>query len=342
MIIRIGLIGGGNITETHARAVRSIPGTEITAIFGSNPDKVERLCREHGGQPYMDLEEFLAHRPMDMVVIGSPSGLHATQGIAAIQAGLHVLTEKPIDISTQRADQLIRAAEQRGVKLGVIFQDRLKPEICRLKEYLRSGVLGNPILADARVKWYRPPEYYANSRWRGTLALDGGGALINQGIHTVDLLLWLLGDVIRVQARTKTALHKIEGEDTAVAILEFANGAVGLLQATTSIYPGYARKIEITGSEGTLILDNDRIVATDLRHKSAMVHSDVSPASESASSPVVSDIRAHRAVLEDFIGTVQQNGTPVCDGRDGRRSLSVVEAIYRSARTSQQCTNVEN
>ena len=342
MIIRVGLIGGGNITETHARAVRSIPGTEVAAVFGSNAEKVERLCREHGGTPYADIEDFVKHRPMDMVVIGSPSGLHATQGIAAAQAGLHVLTEKPIDISTQRADELIRAAEQHGVKLSVIFQDRLKPEICRLKEYLTSGALGRPILADARVKWYRPPEYYANSRWRGTLALDGGGALINQGIHTVDLLLWLLGDVVRVQARTKTALHKIEGEDTAVAILEFANGALGLLQATTSTYPGYARKVEITGSEGTLILDNDRIVATDLRTKSGTVHSDISPVSESASSPVVSDIRAHRAVLEDFIRSVQQDKTPVCDGRDGRRSLSVVEAIYQSARTSHPCTNVEN
>ena len=342
MVIRVGLTGGGNITETHARAVRSIPGTEIAAILGNNADKVKRLCGEHGGQPYIDLQEFLGHRPMDMVVIGSPSGLHATQGIAAVQAGLHVLTEKPIDISTQRADELIRAAEQSGVRLGVIFQDRLKPEICRLKEYLSSGALGNPILADARVKWYRPPEYYANSRWRGTHALDGGGALINQGIHTVDLLLWLLGDVVRVQARTRTALHKIEGEDTAVAILEFANAAIGLLQATTSTYPGYARKIEVTGSEGTLILDNDRIIATDLRTKTDMVHSDVLPVSESASSPVVSDIRAHRAVLEDFIGAVQQNKTPVCDGRDGRRSLSVVEAIYRSARSSQKSTNVEN
>src|SRR5262249_30989634 len=276
---------------------------------------------------------------MEIVIVGSPSGVHATHGIAAVRQGLHVLVEKPIDINTARADALIAEAEKAGVKLGVMFQDRLKPGIRRTKEFVERGTLGSPILADARVKWYRPPEYYANSRWRGTLALDGGGALINQGIHTVDLLLWLLGDVVRVQARTKTALHKIEGEDTAVAILEFANGALGLLQATTSTYPGYARKVEITGSEGTLILDNDRIVATDLRTKSGKVHSDISPVSESASSPVVSDIRAHRAVLEDFIRSVQQDKTPVCDGRDGRRSLSVVEAIYQSARTSHPCTN---
>lgn len=332
MTIHIGLIGGGNITETHARAVCAIEDAEIAAIVGSNAKNVNRLCRKHGGQPYSDFQEFLNHRPMDMVIIGSPSGLHANQGIAAAQRGLHVLTEKPIDISTKRADGLIQAAEQSGVKLGVIFQDRVKPDIRRLKEHLRQGALGKPILADAGVKWYRPPEYYSNSRWRGTLALDGGGALINQGVHTVDLLLWLLGDIVRVQARTATALHKIEGEDTAAAILEFASGALGILLATTAAFPGYARRVELTGSEGTLILENDRIVATDLRSKPPTASSEISTSPpESASSPIVSDIRWHQAVLEDFIDAVEQNKTPVCDGHDGRRSLSVIEAIYRSA-----------
>src|SRR5205823_6637328 len=175
------------------------------------------------------------------------------------------LTEKPIDISTERADALIEAADRNRVKLGVIFQDRLKPDICKLKQWVSSGVIGKPILADARVKWYRPPDYYDNSRWRGTRALDGGGALINQGVHTVDLLLWLMGDVTRVQSKAITALHKIEVEDTLVATLEFSNGAVGTLEATTSVYPGYPRRLEVTGSEGTIIVEHDRIVAADLR-----------------------------------------------------------------------------
>jgi UDP-N-acetyl-2-amino-2-deoxyglucuronate dehydrogenase len=295
MTIRIGLIGGGNITETHARAALATKDVEIAAIFGRNGDKVNRLCREYGGQPFLDFQRFLEHRPMDMVIIGSPSGLHASQGIAAAERGLNVLTEKPIDISLQRADALIKAAEQFRVKLGVIFQDRVKPDIGRLKELVNGGALGKTILADARVKWYRPPEYYSNSRWRGTLALDGGGALINQGVHTLDLLLWLLGDIIRVQARTTTALHKVEGEDIAVAILEFASGVFGVLQATTAAYPGYARRVELTGSQGTLILDNDHIVAKDLRSGRAHGESDIAPSqSESASSPVVSDFRWHQ------------------------------------------------
>src|SRR5437660_11292326 len=183
---------------------------------------------------------------MDLVAIGSPSGLHASHGIAAARRGLHVLMEKPIAILTERADALIAETVKAGVKLGVFFQDRCKPDICRLQRLVDSGVLGTPILADARVKWYRPPEYYAKSSWRGTWALDGGGALINQGVHTVDLLLWLLGDVVRVQARTGTLLHKIEAEDTAAAILEFASGALGILHATTAAYPGYPRRVEIS------------------------------------------------------------------------------------------------
>jgi UDP-N-acetyl-2-amino-2-deoxyglucuronate dehydrogenase len=332
MAIHIGLIGGGNITETHARAARAIPGVEIAAIYGTNADKVGRLCREYGGAPYQDFEKFLAHRPMDLVAIGSPSGLHAIQGIVAAQRGLHVLTEKPIDISTERADALIEAADHNRVKLGVIFQDRLKPDICKLKQWVTEDVIGKPMLADARVKWYRPPDYYGNSKWRGTLSLDGGGALINQAVHTVDLLLWLFGDVSQVQARTSTALHAIEAENIVVAILAFASGALGVLQATTAAYPGYPRRLEVTGSEGTVILEHDRIVAADLRHPPADLSANLAgDQNQSSSSPVVSDVRGHQAVFEDFIQAIQHDRTPACDGRDGRRSLALIEAIYRAA-----------
>lgn len=332
MNFRVGLIGGGNITETHVRAARAIPGVEIAAICGTNSERVHRLCREHGGTPYSDLHAFLAHRPMDLVIIGSPSGLHATQGIAAAKHGLHVLTEKPIDISTRSADTLIEAAKQSRVKLGVIFQDRLKPHIRQLKDWIARGLLGKPLLVDARVNWYRPPNYYASSRWRGTLALDGGGALINQGVHTVDLLLWLLGDVVSVQARTATQLHAIEAEDTAMAILEFASGALGTLCTTTAAYPGYPRRVEIHGSEGAVILEHDRIIVADLRsaltETAEIIVRDENP---SASSAVVSDFRGHQAILEDFLHAIQHKTAPVCDGMEGRRSLALIEAIYRAA-----------
>jgi UDP-N-acetyl-2-amino-2-deoxyglucuronate dehydrogenase len=341
MTTYIGLIGGGNITATHARAARAVSGVKIAAIYGLNAHKVAALCREHGGSPYQDFEAFLAHRPMDMVVIGSPSGLHAAHGIPAAQRGLHVLTEKPIEINLKRADALIEAAARSGVKLGVMFQDRVHSGIRQLKDWLSTGVIGRPWLVDAQVKWYRPPEYYSGSQWRGTLALDGGGALINQAIHTIDLLLWLFGDVARVQSRTATALHAIEAEDVAIAMLEFASGVLGVLQATTAAYPGYPRRLEITGSEGTVILEHDRVVAAHLRNTAAGLGESVaSDQNQSASSAVVSDFRGHQALLQDFLQAIARNTTPVCDGREGRRSIALVEAIYRAARNSGTTVDV--
>src|SRR6267142_596498 len=341
MTTHIGLIGGGNITETHARASRAIPGVEISAIHGSNSEKVARLCREHGGTPYQDFDAFLQHRPMELVIIGSPSGLHATQGIAAARHGLHVLTEKPIEISIARADALIEAAKQSKVQLGVIFQDRRKPHILQLKNWIDQGLLGKILFVDARVKWYRPPEYYASSRWRGTLALDGGGALINQGVHTIDLLLWLLGDVVRVQARTATQLHKIEAEGTAAAILEFSSGALGIFQATTAAYPGYPRRVEISGTEGTVILEHDRIIAANLRNsQSAAIESAPLDENLSACTATVSDFRGHQSVLEDFLQAIQQNRVPACGGIEGRRSIALIEAIYRAAKTPDRVATV--
>lgn len=335
MSIHIGLIGGGNISETHARACRAIAGVEVSAVFGTNSEKIARLCREYGGTPFNNFEDFLSHRPMDLIIIGSPSGLHAEHGIAAARRGLHVLTEKPIEIAAERADALIAATEESGVKLGVLFQDRTKPHIRELKGWLDRGLLGRILLADARVKWYRPPEYYADSRWRGTLALDGGGALINQGIHTIDLLLWLLGDVVRVQARTSTLLHKIEAEDTAVATLEFASGALGVFHATTAAFPGYPRRVEISGSEGTVILEHDRIISAKIRNASDLAASLIeSPTdeNESATSAAVSDFRGHQALVTDFLEAIRQNRAPLCDGREGRRSIALVESIYRASR----------
>jgi UDP-N-acetyl-2-amino-2-deoxyglucuronate dehydrogenase len=337
MTTNIGLIGGGNISETHARMARGIAGVQVAAVFGTNAENVNRLCREYGGTPYSDFEKFLAHRPMEIVAIGSPSGLHAEHGMAAAKQGLHVLTEKPLDISLQKADALIAAARKAGVKLGVFFQDRCKPDILGVKNAVAAGILGRPILADARVKWYRPPEYYAKSRWRGTLELDGGGALINQAVHTLDLMLWICGEVKSVQAMSKTALHAIEAEDTVAALLEFANGALGVLQATTSVFPGYPRRLELSGSEGTIIIEQDHLLAADLRNPAAnLLSRSEADANRSSSSPVVSDARGHQAVLENFMDAIRTNTEPRCNGEEGRRSVAAVQAIYEACRTGKR------
>jgi predicted dehydrogenase len=241
---------------------------------------------------------------------------------------LHVLTEKPLDITTRAADSLVEATNKAKVKLGVFFQDRFKADLNHLKQWLDDGILGKPILADARVKWYRPPEYYGDSKWRGKLALDGGGALMNQAIHTVDLLLWLFGDVIRVQAQKRTALHEIEAEDTLTALLEFANGATGVLQAATSVYPGYPRRVELTGEQGTIAIEHDRLVAVDLKNPPADARGTGNDTNQSASSATVSDVRGHKAAMEDFIEAIAKNREPRCNGVEARRSVELVEAIY--------------
>ncbi|HZE70430.1 MAG TPA: Gfo/Idh/MocA family oxidoreductase [Pyrinomonadaceae bacterium] len=340
-MIQVGILGGGNISETHARAVQQTEVAQITAVYGQNHEKAARLSKLYGGRVYESLQSFLDHRPMDMVAIGSPSGLHAEQGIAAARHGLHVLVEKPLDVDLDAGDALIVECERAGVKLGVFFQDRVAPGICKLKELIDAGRLGKLILVSARVKWYRPPEYYSGSRWRGTWAFDGGGALINQGVHTLDLLLWLLGDVERVYAKSITALHQIETEDTLVATLEFSSGVIGTLEAATSVYPGYARRLELSGSEGTLVLEHDRIIAADLRQpleeKGPGAKADSNP---SATSPVVSDVRGHQRILEDFFLAIEKGGRPICDGHEGRRSLELVQAIYQSSRTGLSVTLV--
>lgn len=343
-MIHVGLIGAGNISGTHARAVGEISGAAVVAVYSRTRAHAEKLAGEHQARAYDALDAFLEHRPLDLVIVGSPSGLHADHAIAAAQRGLHVLVEKPIDVTSARADALVAEASRAGVTLGVIFQDRFKPDIARLKSIVDEGRLGKPILANASVKWYRPPSYYAASDWRGTRALDGGGALMNQGVHTVDLLLWLFGPVRRVSGKVATQLHAIDVEDTAVAVLEFANGAIGTIEATTGAYPGYARRVELTGSNGTATLEGDELVALDVVDSTQDLSRSASarttegalrrdkPA-ENAASPVVSDVSAHRAVIEDFIRAMQSGGRPCCDGREGRRSVDVIEAIYQASRT---------
>jgi UDP-N-acetyl-2-amino-2-deoxyglucuronate dehydrogenase len=334
MALRVGFTGGGSISATHARAARDA-GLELAGFSGRNHGKCAALASEFGGHAFGTLERMLDEGRLDFVVIGSPSGLHAEEGVAAAARGVHVLVEKPLDVTTRRADALIAAADEAGVRLGVMFQGRLEPGLVRLKQELDAGALGRPLLASARVKWHRPPEYYGDSRWRGTLALDGGAALINQGIHTVDLLLWLLGPVARVQALTVTALHSIECEDVALALLEFESGAVATLEATTAAWPGYPRRIEISGTEGTVTVEADDVVVADLRATRPGLWA-AAPASDGASSPTLPSALPHRRLIEDFARSIRDGHAPVCDGREGRRSLAIVEAVYAAARSHQR------
>lgn len=333
MTFRVGIIGGGNISGTHARAAREVPGCEVVAVWGQNAGKAARLAEEVGATAYTDLARFFGH-PMDAVLIGSPPGVHGDHAIAAAENRLHVLVEKPMEVSTDRTDEMIAACDRANVKVGVFFQDRTSPEIAWLKRLVAGGGIGRPLLFSARVKWYRPPAYYSDSRWRGTWKLDGGGAFMAQGSHTADLLLWLFGDVERVYARTPTLMHEVEVEDSIIACLDFRNGVVGTFEATTAAYPGFPRQVEITGTEGTVVLQNDHVVSVDLRTPwDEPVPREPEDDSDRASTATISDLRGHRRIIEDFLIAVKNDVPPLCDGREGRRTIALAEAIYQSGRT---------
>jgi UDP-N-acetyl-2-amino-2-deoxyglucuronate dehydrogenase len=306
--VRIGLIGAGGISDTHARAAAAIDGVRLVAVYGANRTKAAALAEAHGADACHTLDELLAH-PLDFVIIGSPSGVHAEHAIAAVRRGVHVLVEKPLDTTSARIDELIAEAGRARATIGVCFQDRLTPDLLEMKHAIDAGRIGTPVSISGRVAWYRPPEYYANSRWRGTWRLDGGGVLMNQAIHTIDSMLWMFGPVARVIGRVATRLHRIEVEDTASAVLEFENGALGTIVASTASFPGSARRIEVTGSEASLAHEQE------------------------ARPALVADPTPHRRLIEDFIAALRKGCPPACDGREGRRSVALVEAIYRSSRT---------
>ena len=318
------MVGAGNISATHVHALAGIAGVTLAGVYGPRLERAQAVADIGGGRGYDSLERMFEAESPDMVVVGTPSGLHGEHGGAAARRGIHVLVEKPLEITVARVDALIAQASASGVMLGVVFQDRVKPGVRALKAAVDAAAFGRLSLIRAQVPWWRPPEYYRDSRWRGTWALDGGGALMNQGIHTVDLLLWLCGPVTRVSGKAVTRCHDIEVEDTAVAILEFASGAIGTLEATTCAYPGRPRRVEISGSAGTAMLDGDRFAP------------DAQPAADQApqnvASPVVSDVSPHRDVIADFIEAFRSHRPPVCGGGDGRRSVQLIEAIYESSR----------
>jgi predicted dehydrogenase len=322
--VKVALIGGGNISDTHARAALAA-GLTLVGVYGDNRTRSRELAARYGMTAYDTLDSLVVQRSIDIVMIGSPSGCHAEEARTAALAGCHVLVEKPLDVTTERIDKLLHKVERTGVVLGVFFQDRLKPDIVAMKSRILSGEIGTPLIATGEVKWFRPREYYANSRWRGTRAFDGGGALMNQGIHTVDLMLYLLGPVKRVSGLTATRFHTIETEDTATALLEFASGAQGTIDVSTAAFPGRPRRLLVAGSAGSLLLEGDRL-------REATVESGTDPPPENAASPVVSDVSGHQRIIEDFVDAIRTGRPPVCDGAEGRRSVEVVEAVYRSAR----------
>ncbi len=331
-VIRIGIVGCGNVARVHAEAIRLVPELELVSVCSRSGESARKLGEHFGVRVCSGLREMLADRSVQAVTICTPSGTHSELGCAAALAGKHVLVEKPIDVSLAQADKLIEACDRAGVRLAVALQSRHLDAPRLLKSAVETGRLGRPILAGAYIKWYRTSDYYSSKPWRGTLEFDGGGALINQAIHTVDLLRWTMGPTSGMCAYSGRLLHRgIEAEDTLVAALRFECGALGIIEAATSAYPGFKRRLEITGTEGTVILDGDSLTTWSLRDGAPNPAAPAAEVSNGSADPMAIDCEGHRRVLADFADSILRQQKPLVDGRDGRESLELVEAIYRTA-----------
>jgi predicted dehydrogenase len=311
--LRFAVVGAGVIGKVHAKALGELPDVaELVAVVDADADRAKALADEHGvAVATTDLAAVLARDDVDAVCICTPSGLHADGAVAALEAGKHVVVEKPLDVSLEAADRVIDAEKRSGKTVAVISQHRFDRSTEKLLAALRAGHLGTITSAIASHAWWRGQSYYDSGEWRGTWALDGGGVLMNQAIHTIDALLWMFGPVVRASGRVATRLHRIEVEDTAAAVLEFASGAFGVIEASTAAFPGFPRRIEVMGTTGSLVHE------------------------QTARPAVVADATGHQRVFEDFLAAIASDSAPACDAREGRRSVSVIEAIYRSARSGR-------
>ena len=336
----IAIIGCGMISEFQSQAIGNLPNARVVAYFDTIAEMARKRAEQFGAKAYDDYTAMLADPAVDAVSICTPSGSHLEPAVEAAEAGKHVMVEKPVEITPERIDAIIAACKKSGVTLGAIFPRRFQEASRVLKRTIESGRFGRIALADVYIKWYRTQEYYDKGGWRGTWKLDGGGALMNQGIHGIDLIQWLMGGIGEVSAMTDTVAHeRIEVEDVAVATVRFKNGALGVIEGSTACWPGTKIRIEISGSEGSVIMEDETIV--DWQFEKATpededIRSRFGPreglSGGGAADPTAIDSEGHRRQFEDFVGAIQAGKQPFCDGVDGRSSVAVITSIYRAAK----------
>ena len=337
-----GIIGCGMISNFHAKAIADVRGAKLVACFDAVPASADRLAASTGCKAYHKLDEMLADPRVTIVTIGTPSGAHLEPGLAAANAGKHVIVEKPLEITLKRCDRLIEACQKNRVQLATVFPSRFHDSAIELKRAIDEERFGRLTLGDSYVKWFRPQSYYDSGAWRGTLQLDGGGALMNQAIHSVDILTWLMGPVAEVTAHSATLAHeRIAVEDTVVATLKFESGALGVVEASTAAYPGYLKRIEIHGSEGSAAMEEEDIVKWDFakrgRRDAAIAKRMQSSISTGggASDPTAIGHHGHARLFRDVCLAIDEKRAPAVDGHQGRRSVEIILAIYKAAETGK-------
>lgn len=352
--MRFAIIGCGQIATTHARALRRLAAeAELVVCCDIVPERASALAATFD-VPARSLEQLLADPAVDAVTVCTPSGSHAEVGVPALLAGKHVLVEKPMDVDVARCDALLDAARVGGGTLGVVSQRRFDTAAARVKRAVEAGQLGDVLLAECRVAWYRTQEYYDAGDWRGTWALEGGGSLMNQGLHTLDLLRWACGPVTAVSAVARTAGHeRMEVEDLLCATLTFANGALGTVIASTCAYPGLPARLAIHGTRGGAVVEGDALGLLALadgrtappeapKDHAVLVATGGTRAATAAVRAATSAEDAeedwtdgHVHQLRDFVRAAGRGDAPAVDGHEGRETVRLIRAIYEAARTGR-------
>ena len=324
--VRFGLAGCGVISDTYAAALAGLASAELVAVHDADQDRAAAFCRRHRTAQSASLEELVSRPDVDAVCVCVPSGLHAQVAVAAAEAGKHLVVEKPIEVDQAAARHLIEAAARNAVALNVVSQQRYNPGVLHARALLRAGRLGDVLFVEARVPWYRSQAYYDSAAWRGTWAMDGGGAFMNQGVHYADLLCWLFGQPSVLAAHCARLDHEMEAEDLALALLRFPSGAAGTLVASTLCYPGFPAELNVHGTSGSLRLVDGALVDVQLQGADVPTPADVGR---------LGMPDGHRAQLADIVTSLQDGSAPPVSGEDGYRALSLVVDTYRAARWKQ-------
>jgi UDP-N-acetyl-2-amino-2-deoxyglucuronate dehydrogenase len=335
--LRLGIVGSGGIAHTHAEAISGLPETQLAGICSRNPKSAQELASAWHAPTFQQLETMLPS--VDAVLIATPSGAHEETAVAALRAGKHVLCEKPLEISSERVARMIQEAEKAGLILAGFFPMRCGTGVKAIREALDAGRFGRLTFLSARIKWWRDENYYRSSSWRGTWELDGGGALMNQGIHAVDLLQWLGGPVRAATGYSATLAHaQLAVEDTLSACFQFESGALGTIAAATSCHPGLDLSLEISGDRGSAVLVNDRLEfwkfadGDDSRRAPGQ---DAGAVRGGTSDPRAISCEGHRQQIAEFCRAILGLPAATISGREAGKAVAIIEAIYRSTRSGK-------
>ena len=329
-MFRFGILGCGMISNIHADAIKNIENATLHGVCDYNNEICQAFAKKHGVKAYADYNEMLDDKDIDVVCICTPSCFHAEKAIEALKKGKHVVLEKPMALSTEDADRVIAVSKETGKMVTVICQLRFAPDVQKVRNLVKENAFGRISLCGLYMKYYRAKEYYSSSTWKGTIKFDGGGALMNQGIHGVDLLEYIAGSIKNVQGKIATLCHDIETEDTAVATLEFSSGALGVIVASTCAYPGFSRKIEIHGDKGYVILNENKIEKLMIDGKE--VQTNEIETSGSASDPTAIQSDMHRLQIENLLSAIEGKEELLIDSNEGKKAVRVIETIYKTSK----------